>query len=409
MTVGDARSLDPAKGFFGVILQYPATDGAIDDWKDLIARAHAGGALVTMACDLLALTLLVPPGELGADIAVGSAQRFGVPLGYGGPHAAFFACRNDLLRRLPGRIIGVSAWTRRASRRSEWRCRRASSTFAARRRPATSARRRRCSPTSPSMYAVYHGPEGSARSRERVHAMAAALARWACGGLACARYNARFFDTLPRRRRAGHGASRGSSARGARKMNLRRSTDGPSGSLSTRRPRRADLDALLAIFTSERVAAASAKIPSSEELAKDASPALAGLERERVSDPSVFQAHHSETEMMRYLRTPRVAGHLARSFDDPARVVHDEAERHGRDDARHLVGVRTHAPVRSDGAGARLPEDRQTARGDALRRSPDSRRCALQPNSGAQGEFAGLMVIRKYHESRGDSAPQRRA
>jgi glycine dehydrogenase len=107
--VGDARAFDFAKSkAFGVLLQYPASDGGIEDHRGLIARAHAEGARVTMACDLLALALLVPPGELGADIAVGSSQRFGVPLGFGGPHAAFFACKADLVRKLPGRIIGVS-------------------------------------------------------------------------------------------------------------------------------------------------------------------------------------------------------------------------------------------------------------------------------------------------------------
>jgi glycine dehydrogenase len=108
VVTADPRAFDFTKKVFGVIVQYPATDGAIDDWRDVIERAHASGAMVAMACDLLALALIVPPGELGADIAVGSAQRFGVPLGYGGPHAAFFACKSELVRRLPGRIIGVS-------------------------------------------------------------------------------------------------------------------------------------------------------------------------------------------------------------------------------------------------------------------------------------------------------------
>ena len=108
--VGDAAAFDFAREqrVFGVLVQYPATDGALPDWRDLCKRAHDAGALVAMATDLLALTVLTPPGEIGADVAVGSAQRFGVPLGYGGPHAAFFATRSEWVRKLPGRLIGVT-------------------------------------------------------------------------------------------------------------------------------------------------------------------------------------------------------------------------------------------------------------------------------------------------------------
>ena len=131
-------------GVIGALVQYPATDGAVRDFRALCERAHAAGALVTAATDLLALTLLTPPGEWGADIAVGNSQRFGVPMGYGGPHAAFFATRDAYKRFMPGRIIGVSR-TATAGRRSGWRCRPGSSTSGATRPPATSAPPRCCS------------------------------------------------------------------------------------------------------------------------------------------------------------------------------------------------------------------------------------------------------------------------
>ena len=125
-------------------MQYPATDGAVEDHASFFDRVHAEGAHAAVAADLLALTLLTPPGELGADVAVGSAQRFGVPMGFGGPHAAFFATRSTSSPgKLPGRIIGVSE-DATGTRRCAWRCRPASSTSAARRRPATSAPRRCC-------------------------------------------------------------------------------------------------------------------------------------------------------------------------------------------------------------------------------------------------------------------------
>ena len=146
--VGDAAAFDFAREqrVFGVLVQYPATDGALPDWRDLCKRAHDAGALVAMATDLLALTVLTPPGEFGADVAVGSAQRFGVPLGYGGPHAAFFATRDEWVRKLPGPPHRRHRGRARPRRATAWRCRRASSTSGARRRPATSARRRCCSP-----------------------------------------------------------------------------------------------------------------------------------------------------------------------------------------------------------------------------------------------------------------------
>ncbi len=134
---------DFSRPTFGVLVQYPDTDGNIDDYASFAAQAHAAGALVVVATDLLALTLLRPPGEFGADIAVGSSQRFGVPMGYGGPHAAFMATRDAYKRIMPGRLVGVSV-DATGNPRCAWRCKRASSTSAATRRPATSARRRCC-------------------------------------------------------------------------------------------------------------------------------------------------------------------------------------------------------------------------------------------------------------------------
>ena len=135
----------PDRDLFGLLLQYPGASGAVRDQSGLVAAAHERGAVVAVAADLLALTLLRPPGEIGADIAVGTTQRFGVPMGFGGPHAGYMAVRKGLERQLPGRLVGVSK-DADGHRRTGWRCRPASSTSAARRRRATSARRRCCSP-----------------------------------------------------------------------------------------------------------------------------------------------------------------------------------------------------------------------------------------------------------------------
>ena len=165
LEIGDPWSgLDPAR-VFGCHLQYPDTYGRIRDPRELIGRVHAAKGLVSMGVDLLALLLLAPPGELGADVAIGSAQRFGVQLGYGGPHAAFMACARRIQARHARPHHRRVAGRRRPDRRCAWRCRRASSTSGARRRRATSAPRRRCSPTSPRSTPSSTGPTASSASR----------------------------------------------------------------------------------------------------------------------------------------------------------------------------------------------------------------------------------------------------
>lgn len=148
---------------FGALLQYPNTHGGVHDLRPAIEQLHAQQALACVAADLLSLVLLTPPGEQGADVVLGSTQRFGVPMGYGGPHAAYFACRDDFKRAMPGRIIGVSR-TRAATWRCAWPCRPANSTSAARRPTPTSAPRRCCWPTSPGSMPCTTGPKGSGAS-----------------------------------------------------------------------------------------------------------------------------------------------------------------------------------------------------------------------------------------------------
>ena len=185
----------PGGEYFGVVQQYPGCSGAIRDFAAVTAEAHARGALVTVAADLLALTLLTPPGEWGADVAVGSSQRFGVPLWYGGPHAAFMAVKAGLERDLPGRLVGLSRRRRRAGPPTAWRCRRASSTSAARRRRRTSAPRRCCSRWSPPCTPCTTVPRDCAASRAGSTAGRSQLA----DGLEAAGFalvHREFFDTM---------------------------------------------------------------------------------------------------------------------------------------------------------------------------------------------------------------------
>src|SRR5437763_4125287 len=219
--VGDPASFDPARQkVFGALLQYPATDGAVRDPRKVIERAHAQGALGVVAADILALTLLTPPGELGADCAVGSTQRFGVPLGYGGPHAAYFATKNEYVRHMPGRIIGVSVDAqghtalRMALQTREQHIRREKATSNICTAQALLA-------IISGMYAVYHGPRGIQAIARHVHSLTAQLAR----GLAQLGFklrNEEFFDTVAVQvERADAVLAAGT----ARRMNFRRLDD----------------------------------------------------------------------------------------------------------------------------------------------------------------------------------------
>jgi glycine dehydrogenase len=394
--VGDAaRALDSDHKLFGVILQYPRTDGALDDWRAFIERARAAGVMVAMACDLLALAVVVPPGELGADIAFGSAQRFGVPLGYGGPHAAFFACKGEHVRKLPGRIIGVSvdAQGNRALRMAlqtrEQHIRREKATSNVCTAQALLA-------VVASMYAVYHGPRGIRAIAERVHGMAAAFAH-GLRALGVGVVHSRFFDTV---RIEGSPAQIQGFVDGARarRMNLRRIDERSIGVAFDEVTSPAEVDALLAVFGSGSASA----IPTCVDLARDASPAIAGFERKTpYLTNAVFVTHHSETEMLRYMRMLESRdlslAHSMIPLGSCTMKLNATAEMMPITWS-HFNRIHPFVPLEQAQGYQVIIKQLEAMLGEITGFPAVS----LQPNSGAQGELAGLLVIRRHHESRGE-------
>jgi glycine dehydrogenase len=398
-----AAALDPERlgvdlgRVFGVLLQYPATDGRVLDYAPLAARAHAAGALVVVAADLLALTLLRPPGEFGADIAVGSAQRFGVPLFYGGPHAAYLATREEHKRQLPGRIIGVS---RDAQGGVAYRMSMQTREQHIRREKATSniCTAQALLAVMAAMYAVYHGPAGLAAIARRVHALAASLA----AGLRRLGYRLPaepFFDTL-RVELAGGPVGRAAdllAAAAARRINLRQLGDAAVGVTLDETATAADVEELLAIFGGGPAAEPrpAVAVPAVAEAGPDGFPAPHRRLSPYLAHP-VFNRYHTEHEMLRYLKRLESRDLSLTTSMIPLGSC-----------TMKLNAATEMAPV-SWPEFARLHPFAPAAQAlgyRALFSTLESWLCeitgfaaaSLQPNSGAQGEFAGLATISAYH------------
>jgi glycine dehydrogenase len=393
--VGDHRTAELGPQVFGVLVQYPATDGGVHDFRALAERAHAQGAIVTAAVDLLALTLLTPPGEWGADVVVGSAQRFGVPMGYGGPHAAFFATKDEYKRQLPGRIIGVS---RDADGRPALRMALQTREQHIRREKATSnvCTAQVLLAVMAGMYAVWHGPEGLTRIARRVRGTATALA----AGLRRMGYRLThdvFFDTL-RVELGQRAAATVIDAALARGINLRTLDAHTVCVALDETVGEADLADLLAVF-----ARGDAVPVTTADVAGEANaPIPAPFER---SSPfllhPVFNTHHSETEMLRYLRSLESRDlslvHSMIPLGSCTMKLNATAEMMPITWPEFAT---LHPFVPADQAKGYHRLFRELE--GALAEITGFAGVSLQPNAGSQGEYAGLLVIARYHESRGE-------
>jgi glycine dehydrogenase len=415
--VGPIAQMQFEPRVFGVLLQYPDQYGLVEDLAPFITRAHAAGVLVAVGADLLALALLTPPGEMGADIVYGNSQRFGVPLGYGGPHAAFFATRNAYVRQAPGRIIGVSV---DVHGKRAYRMALATREQHIRREKATSniCTAQALLANMAAMYAVYHGPDGLKAIAGRVHELAQLLER-ELSALGITQSNAQYFDTLrlelPDRGRTASAAQRADvapvTADAVRKRALEaginfRYIDGRTIGISLNETvTTADVRDIVAAFAAALGVAGPTAPVGQERAATGAEQAISNAPLARrtpfMSHP-VFNTHRSETQMMRYIRalerkdigldTSMIPlGSCTMKLNAATEMLPVTWE--------HFSRLHPFVPVEQAQGYAEIVRDLE----HSLAELTGFAAVSLQPNSGAQGEFAGLMVIRAYHHDRGDA------
>ncbi|ATB66416.1 aminomethyl-transferring glycine dehydrogenase [Pseudomonas mosselii] len=394
VVVGDERELGDVSAFFGALLQYPASNGDVFDYREVVQRFHAAGALVAVAADLLALTLLTPPGEFDADVAIGSAQRFGVPLGFGGPHAAYFATRDAFKRDMPGRLVGVSidrfgkSALRLAMQTREQHIRREKAT-------SNICTAQVLLANIASMYAVYHGPAGLKRIAERTHALTAILAT-GLTKLGIKVVTGDFFDTLTLA--TGESTSTLHDKARAQGINLRQVDAAQLGLSLDETSTQADVEALWQLFAEGQA------IPDFTALANTIAVRLpAGLLRQSaILEHPVFNRYHSETELMRYLR--RLAdkdlaldrsmiplGSCTMKLNAASEMIPVTWAEFGN--------LHPFAPAEQSQGYLQMTTELEAM----LCAATGYDAVSLQPNAGSQGEYAGLLAIRAYHRSRGDS------
>jgi len=400
--VGDPATARFDESVFGVLLAYPGTDGEVVDFRPVIAAAHEAGAGVAVTADLLALTLLVPPGEMGADIVVGSSQRFGVPLGYGGPHAAYFATTESLKRGIPGRIIGVSRDSdgapalRMALQTREQHIRRERAT-------SNICTAQVLLAVMASMYAVYHGPEGLRWIARQIHRHAVRLAR----GIREAGHEVlttHFFDTL-RVRPRGVTAEAILSRALAVGVNLRDHGDGTVGVALDETVSADDLRDLVTIFGGpvdgrpDWARGDNSVSPEDEDLSG------IPVELRRTTsflDHPVFHRHRSETEMLRYIHRLETRDLSLRNSMIPlgsCTMKLNPTSAMLPVSRPEFADIHPFAPTDQTSGYQEIIRDLE----GWLASISGLPGVSLQPNSGAQGEYAGLLVIRAWHRDRGEA------
>ncbi|MBT5224913.1 MAG: aminomethyl-transferring glycine dehydrogenase [Candidatus Marinimicrobia bacterium] len=381
LIISDHSRFEFNESVFGALIQYPDTDGFIQDYSDLCDSAHENQSYVCVATDLLALTLLKSPGEMGADVAVGNAQRFGVPMGYGGPHAAFFSTTAEFKRKIPGRIIGVS---QDAQGNPAFRMALQTREQHIRREKATSniCTAQVLLAIMSGMYAVYHGPEGLKKIAERVNYLSAKLAK----SLEKAGYeivHEYFFDTI--RFKADGWNDKAKNL----ELNLRDHRDGTVGISLDETTTEDHLDELLSVFKAPKIEKTGNTIPSDLD------------RKSSYLDHLVFHSYHSETEMLRYLHRLETKDLSLNTSMIPLGSCTMKLNATTEMEAitwNEFSNIHPFAPNnQTDGYHKLIGE-----LGNWLTETTGFDEISMQPNSGAQGEYTGLMVIRAFHKENGN-------
>ena len=394
VVVGKYDQCEFSEKIFGAIIQYPASDGVIHDYRSFCERAHTSGAHVVVATDLLALTLLTPPGEFGADIAIGSAQRFGVPLGFGGPHAAFLATKEEFKRLMPGRIIGVSVDStgkpalRMALQTREQHIRREKAT-------SNICTAQVLLAVMAGMYAVYHGPEGLTAIAKRIHNLTNILA----SGLRQLGYKVlhdEYFDTL---HIEGDISQRQfiEPALHSKMINIRWYEDSSFGITLDETSELREVNTVLEVLAHDRN-----RNFSVDEFVSSGREGYTGARKRTTKflTHPVFNSHHSETEMLRYITyleerdlsltmSMIPLGSCTMKLNATAELIPVTWSEFGR--------IHPFVPIDQAEGYHELFSELESM----LKTITGFSAVSLQPNAGAQGEYAGLLVIKAYHEKRG--------
>ena len=392
--VGPLSELDAkAQGLFGALVQYPTTDGVITDYEQLAKRVHDAGALLCVATDLLALCLLRPPGEFGADVAIGSAQRFGVPLGYGGPHAAFIATRDEYKRHIPGRIVGVSKDLRG---KRAYRLALQTREQHIRRDKATSniCTAQVLLAVMASMYGVYHGASGLTQIARRVRGLTAML-RSGLAKLGFATGEGPRFDTL-RVTLSRPAADAVLQRAHTRKINLRRYPDGSLGVSLDETTLASDVEELLQVFAGRALPFAFADLTAAA--AEEYPAALARKSAFLTHD--VWQRYRVEHELLRYVQRLQAKDLSLTTSMIPLGSCTMKLNAAAEMYPLSFPGfsqLHPFVPAEQSQGYAQLFRDLERW----LSEITGFQAVSLQPNAGSQGEYAGLLVIRAYHEKRG--------
>ncbi len=394
LVIGNHLNFEFTSEFFGCLLQYPTANGKVTDYAAFVAKAHAHEVKVAVAADIMSLVLLTPPGQWGADAVVGTTQRFGIPLGYGGPHAAYFATKDDFKRSIPGRIIGKTIdrdgneALRMALQTREQHIKRDKAT-------SNICTAQVLLSVMAGAYAVYHGPDGLRHIARKIHRLAVSM-NTALATMGYKQNNASFFDTLEIELGSVNADLLKKSAE-AREINLRYIGSAHVGLSFNETTTLADLNSLISLFAEAKGVAA----PTVSALSEASTIAENQTRTDEVLTNEVFHTYHSETEMMRYLkkleRKDLALNHSMISLGSCTMKLNAASEMiplswPGFGNLHPFIPLN-----QAEGYQYILKELEKD-----LSEITGFDATSLQPNSGAQGEYAGLMVIRAYHESRGD-------